>query len=105
MNSTRTALSVLSTLLVGVGGIFVLPATARQLDTAFTVQSFSVGHQPAGMASDGADIWVSNRTDNTVTKLRASDGALLGTFNVGLNPFGIVFDGANIWIANTTPTP
>ena len=36
----------------------------------------------------------------TVTKLRASDGANLGTFKVGIDPTGLAFDGANIWVAN-----
>jgi DNA-binding beta-propeller fold protein YncE len=35
-----------------------------------------------------------------VTKLRASDGVVLGTFPVGNAPAGIAFDGANIWVAN-----
>jgi DNA-binding beta-propeller fold protein YncE len=35
-----------------------------------------------------------------VTKLRASDGANLGTFAVGDAPFGVAFDGVNIWVAN-----
>jgi len=35
-----------------------------------------------------------------VSKLRASDGALLGIFAVGSNPVGVVFDGANIWVSN-----
>ena len=38
----------------------------------------------------------------TVTKLRASDGALLGTFTVaGAGAAGITFDGENIWVAST----
>jgi DNA-binding beta-propeller fold protein YncE len=44
---------------------------------------------------------VTNGGSNSVTKLRASDGAHLGTFSVGNYPFGIVFDGANIWVTNT----
>ena len=35
-----------------------------------------------------------------MTKLRASDGANLGTFPVGDEPNGVAFDGANIWVAN-----
>ena len=35
-----------------------------------------------------------------VSKLRASDGALIGTYNVGRFPYGICFDGQNIWVAN-----
>ena len=62
--------------------------------------SFPVGTDPAGMAFDGANIWVANDGSNNVTKLRASDGANLGTFAVGSQPFGVAFDGANIWVAN-----
>lgn len=58
--------------------------------------SFSVGSGPAGLAFDGASLWVANGDSNNVTKLRASDGAVLGTFPVGSDPFGVAFDGANI---------
>src|SRR6202035_1318372 len=62
--------------------------------------TFRVGGQPAGVAFDGANMWVTNALANTVTKLRASDGANLGNFEVGNQPAGIAFDGANIWVAN-----
>ena len=39
--------------------------------------------------------------DSLVSKLRPSDGYLLGTFSVGVKPFGALYDGANVWIANT----
>jgi DNA-binding beta-propeller fold protein YncE len=52
------------------------------------------------MAFDGVNIWISNFASNTVTKLRAKDGTMLGTFAVGSNPVGLAFDGANIWVAN-----
>jgi len=46
-------------------------------------------------------IWVANNlVAGTATKLRASDGANLGTFSVGSFPFGVAFDGAHIWVAN-----
>ncbi len=51
-------------------------------------------------AFDGANVWTSNTGDGTVTKLRASDGKVLGTFKVGSRPFGMAFDGVNIWVAN-----
>jgi hypothetical protein len=51
---------------------------------------------------DGANIWVGA---HNIVKLRASDGANLGSFdigNTGTNPSqGIAFDGTNIWAANT----
>lgn len=45
-------------------------------------------------------IWVANFGSNTVTKLRANDGATLGTFAVGSEPSSVAFDGANIWVPN-----
>jgi DNA-binding beta-propeller fold protein YncE len=43
---------------------------------------------------------VANENSDDVTKLRVSDGALLGTFGVGDSPQGVAFDGTNIWVAN-----
>jgi hypothetical protein len=65
-----------------------------------TGNQFTVGSVPTGIAFDGASIWVANEGSANVTKLRASDGANLGTFAVGLAPNGIAFDGANIWVVN-----
>jgi hypothetical protein len=61
---------------------------------------FAVGSAPIGVAFDGANIWVANGHSDTVTELRASDGATLGTFAAGTSPFGIAFDGSNIWVSN-----
>jgi len=52
---------------------------------------FPVGKEPEGVAFDGANIWTANFGDGTVSKVRASDGAILGTFTVGGSPIGIVF--------------
>jgi DNA-binding beta-propeller fold protein YncE len=52
------------------------------------------------LAFDGANIWVTNRGSNSVTKLRASDGAPQGTFGTGQVPEGIAFDGTNMWVTN-----
>ncbi len=38
--------------------------------------------------------------DNAVTKLRASDGANLGTFPVGRPANAVAFDGVNLWVTN-----
>jgi hypothetical protein len=64
--------------------------------------SFKVGKtensNPYGIAFDGSSIWTANSGDGTVSKLRASDGAPLGTFTVGGQPNFLVFDGANVWV-------
>src|SRR5580704_2718862 len=44
---------------------------------------FPSGPKPVGGACDGANIWIANYGANTVTKLRASDGASLGAFVTG----------------------
>lgn len=60
----------------------------------------AVGGRASAVAFDGTSIWVANSGSNDVTKLRASDGALLGTYAVGAAPSAICFDGAYIWVAN-----
>jgi hypothetical protein len=64
--------------------------------------TFNVGNLPAGIAFDGANIWVANMSSDNVTKLRASDGAVLGTYGLGggTGPCAVAFDGANIWVTN-----
>jgi DNA-binding beta-propeller fold protein YncE len=70
---------------------------------ANTTTSFSVGNDPLGMAFDGANVWVANFDDGTVSKLRANDGSLQGTFTIGsgVEPYGVTYDGANIWVSNS----
>jgi hypothetical protein len=65
-----------------------------------TAAEFSVGQQPAGAAFDGANMWIANSQSGSVTKLRAGDGAALGTFVVGGTPSWMAFDGANMWVNN-----
>src|SRR6202521_2989446 len=59
------------------------------------------GNQPYGLCFDGANIWSANYGDDTITKIQANDGTILGTFKVGSHPFGILFDGANVWVSNS----
>jgi len=63
--------------------------------------TFSVGHAPVAVAFDGTSAWVTNFADNTITRLRSSDGLNLGTFPTGRAPVAAAFDGANIWVVNT----
>ncbi len=54
------------------------------------------------MAFDGTDIWVANGVSNTVTKLLASTGAVIGAYSVGgVNLQALAFDGSNIWVVGT----
>jgi DNA-binding beta-propeller fold protein YncE len=76
-------------------------ATLRWYEASLNGQFFAVGTFPLNISCDGGNIWVANYNSNNVTKLRASDGEVLGTYAVGLKPSGIAFDGANIWVANS----
>src|SRR5579863_477845 len=73
--------------------VFVNPLQVALLKwyRANTTTRFAVGQQPGGVAFDGANIWAANFGDvpGTVTKLQASDGAVLGTFRVGTQPVGV----------------
>jgi hypothetical protein len=61
---------------------------------------YGVGLAPEGVAFDGSNIWVANHDGNSVTKLLASTGAVVGTYGVGSGPVSVAFDGTNIWVAN-----
>lgn len=80
------------------------PLKIAQLDwyQANITTNFAVGNEPEGVAFDGANIWVANFSDGTVTKLQANDGTVLGTYTVGAGtqPYGVTFDGANIWVSS-----
>ena len=52
------------------------------------------------MAFDGANMWVANYK-RYVTKIRASDGTVLGPTLRRPVP-GVVFDSANIWVTAGT---
>jgi DNA-binding beta-propeller fold protein YncE len=42
-----------------------------------------------------SDVWVANSGSDNVTKLRATDGVLLGTLAVGDGPSAVAFDGSS----------
>src|SRR5271166_244832 len=86
---------------VGQAGVAINPSQVALLKWApYSDVTFPVESGPFGVAFDGANIWVANSGSNSVTKLRASDGANLGNFSVGNGPLGIAFDGASIWVTN-----
>src|SRR6478735_243897 len=88
------------TFLLALSGFFAQAVTAQQLDTSVTIERFPVGSYPVALGFDGENVWVTSSFDNTVTKLRASDGANLGTFNLGGASYGVAFDGTNLWFTN-----
>ena len=67
-----------------------------------TVRGFaSVSQTTRSIVYDGYSLWVASATnDFAVTRVRASDGTILGKFGPGPAGPGLAFDGANIWVAN-----
>jgi DNA-binding beta-propeller fold protein YncE len=57
----------------------------------------------AGIIYDGANIWVTDTSADTLLKLDAS-GNVLQTVMVGDNPQFPVYDGKNIWVGNLSHT-
>lgn len=62
----------------------------------------AVGKSPRSLVFDGTNVWAANYNDNTVSKVNASTGAVVGTFAVGAGPTALTFDGTNVWVANNT---
>ena len=60
----------------------------------------TVGSSPSAIAYDGANMWVGNYLDETVSVLRVSDGFHVITPTVDSGPIAIAFDGANMWVVN-----
>src|SRR4029434_330983 len=73
--------------------------TATQLKPA-APDEFPVGLGPEGVATDSDSVLLADQFSDTVTKLRASDGAVIGTYNVGHRPIALAFDGQFLWVAN-----
>lgn len=67
---------------------------------ANVVTTFMIGGRPNGIAFDGQNMWVVGGPANSVSKIRANDGAPQGTFPVGNLPGYAAFDGENVWVTN-----
>src|SRR5262247_882287 len=80
--------------------LFMVAAAALAPAVAPQSGAFAVGKGPEGVAFDGASVWVTNQFSNNVTKLRASDGAVIGTYAVGKRPIGVAVDGDSVWVTN-----
>ena len=106
---TVLALSLLSasTLAQGTPRTGVTSSTKNPLQIAILhwydanlTTSFPVGISPSALTFDGENMWLAEGLfGNTVVKLRANDGKVLGTFNI-FGPSALAFDGANIWVTN-----
>jgi hypothetical protein len=74
----------------------VNPSTGAITNTYTT----GLGNAPQGICFDGTNLWITQYKDGTLAKVRASDGAVLGTFATQAHPRGVCFDGTNVWVCN-----
>jgi hypothetical protein len=78
------------------------------LDQFWTTQNATVlglttvGSFPELLKSDGADIWVANQSDNSVSRVRASDGKSLETWTGATNAFGVLVAMGRIVVTGDT---
>jgi hypothetical protein len=57
---------------------------------------------PKLVESDGADLWVANSGGATVTRVRASDGSVLGTWTFASFAFGVLVARSRIYVTGNT---
>ena len=62
----------------------------------------TVGAGPLLVQSDGADLWVANNTDDTVSRVRASDGKLLETWTAADAAWGVLVARGRIFVTGST---
>lgn len=62
----------------------------------------AVGANPIMVKSDGADLWVASPGSATVSRVRASDGALLGVWTGAINAIGILVAEGRVFVTGET---
>jgi hypothetical protein len=58
----------------------------------------TVGDYPRDVKSDGADLWVTSIGSDTVTRVRASDGKVLGTWTMPSGAFGVLVANGRVYV-------
>ncbi len=72
----------------------------RIIPSTGATATFTVGRAPLGIApTGGPTVWVANSGDNTVSEVRASDGAILATLKAGPMPYGVLYTGG-LWVTD-----
>ena len=51
---------------------------------------------PEAVAFDGTYVWVATQFNNSVTRIRVSDGVISGTFTVGKRPVALLYAAGSI---------
>ena len=82
--------------------ISVLADSVGRMDgTGRIVATVRVGASPDGIALGAGSTWVTDATDDAVTRLDASASTVIGRIPVGGSPAGIAFGFSDVWVANS----
>jgi YVTN family beta-propeller protein len=94
-----------NTVAVGYGSVWAgssYGAIARLDPDTREVDNISVGNGPSAIATGAGGVWVTDDTDNTLTRIDpASANAVTGTTPVGRGPAAVATGGGAVWVANT----
>ena len=91
-----------------VDGVLKRGGRRAALDQFWTAQNATVlglttvGLGPLTLKSDGADIWVADNFGDSVSRVRASDGKLLGTWTGATAAFGVLVAMGRVFAAGYT---
>src|SRR6202008_2208694 len=55
---------------------------------------------PEAATFDGTYLWVATQFNDSVTRIRGSDGLIAGTFAVGKRPVALLAAAGSVWVAN-----
>ncbi len=82
--------------------ISVLADSVGRMDgTGRIVATARVGAAPDGIALGAGSTWVTDATDDAVTRLDAAGSTVIGRIPVGGSPAGIAFGFGAVWVANS----
>jgi len=65
-----------------------------------SVQTISVGADPAAIAFGFGSVWVANKLDSTVSRIDPATDALTETIPVGNGPTALAVAGTGVWVAD-----
>ena len=79
----------------------IADSVGRMDDTGRIVATVRVGAQPDAIALGAGSAWVTDATDDAVSRLDAAGSTVIGRIPVGGIPAGIAFGFGAVWVANS----
>jgi ABC-type transport system substrate-binding protein/class 3 adenylate cyclase len=88
----------------GAGAIWVSSSSDNVVkldpETHEAKQTIEVGDGPRGLAVSGADLWVANSLDGTVSRVSTETNREVQTYPVGNTPTGVTVGARSVWVTN-----